>query len=112
MQAESGKPPSPEETTDDGGDEPMVRKLRKELNASAVPLALLALLDRAAEPLYGWSIARELERRADDALPVKPGTLYPVLRTMEANGLLASEVEPSVAGPPRRYYRITAEGRR
>jgi PadR family transcriptional regulator PadR len=41
----------------------------------------------------------------------KQSALYPVLRNLEAAGLLESHVEPSVAGPPRRYYRITAPGR-
>jgi PadR family transcriptional regulator PadR len=44
-------------------------------------------------------------------LPVKQGTLYPVLRSLEAGGLLSSEVEPSVTGPPRRYYTVTDAGR-
>jgi PadR family transcriptional regulator PadR len=35
-----------------------------------------------------------------------------VLRNLAATGLLDSEVEPSVTGPPRRYYRITPLGRR
>jgi len=34
-----------------------------------------------------------------------------VLRNLEGAGLLTSEVEPSVSGPPRRYYRITKFGR-
>jgi len=33
-----------------------------------------------------------------------------VLRNLESGGLLDSTVEPSTAGPPRRYYRITATG--
>ena len=40
----------------------------------------------------------------------RQGALYPVLRSMERSGILASEIEPSVSGPPRRYYSITAEG--
>ncbi|HEX9707103.1 MAG TPA: PadR family transcriptional regulator, partial [Steroidobacteraceae bacterium] len=43
--------------------------------------------------------------------PVKQGALYPVLRQLSANGLLASRIVPSYAGPPRRYYRITEAGR-
>ena len=39
------------------------------------------------------------------------GALYPVLRSLEKTGLLSSRVEPSVSGPPRRYYCITDEGR-
>jgi PadR family transcriptional regulator PadR len=41
---------------------------------------------------------------------IKHGALYPVLRSLETNGLLQSRVEPSVSGPPRRYYSITGEG--
>jgi PadR family transcriptional regulator PadR len=42
---------------------------------------------------------------------MKRGALYPVLRSLEANGLLESIVQPSMAGPPRKYYRITSDGR-
>ena len=87
-----------------------VRKFQKELSAGIVSLALLALLARAEKPLYGYQIAKELEGFAE-GLPVKQGTLYPVLRSMEAQGLLSSEVEPSVSGPPRRYYSVTESGR-
>ena len=41
----------------------------------------------------------------------KQSALYPVLRNLGAAGLLDSHVEPSMSGPPRRYYRITAAGR-
>jgi PadR family transcriptional regulator PadR len=87
-----------------------VRKFQKELSSGIVSLALLALLAHADKPLYGYQIAKELEGYGD-GLPVKQGTLYPVLRSLEAGGLLISEVEPSVSGPPRRYYSVTAEGR-
>jgi PadR family transcriptional regulator, regulatory protein PadR len=87
-----------------------VRKLQKELSSGIVSLALLALLERAETPLYGYQIAKELDS-FEGGLPVKQGTLYPVLRSLEAGGLLTSEVEPSVSGPPRRYYSVTEEGR-
>lgn len=91
--------------------DPIVRKFQKELNAGAVALVLLAVVEQAREPLYGYGIARQLEARAGGLPLVKQGTLYPVLRTLESQGLLASEVEPSVAGPPRRYYQLTPAGR-
>ncbi len=87
-----------------------LRKFQKELSSGIVSLALLALLAHADKPLYGYQIAKELEGFGD-GLPVKQGTLYPVLRSLEAGGLLTSEVEPSVSGPPRRYYSVTEEGR-
>ena len=87
-----------------------VRKFQKELSAGIVSLALLALMAQAEEPLYGYQIAKQLEGFGG-GLPVKQGTLYPVLRSLEAGGLLTSEVEPSVSGPPRRYYSVTEDGR-
>jgi PadR family transcriptional regulator len=87
-----------------------LRKLQKELNSGVVSLALLALLARAEQPLYGYQIAKELDSYGG-GLPVKQGTLYPVLRSLELAGLLSSEVEPSISGPPRRYYSVTEEGR-
>jgi PadR family transcriptional regulator PadR len=89
----------------------MLRKFQKELNAGTVSLVLLAILDRSAEPLYGYQIAKSIEGGWQDSVPIKQGTLYPVLRSMEENGLLTSSVEPSVAGPPRKYYTITDAGR-
>ncbi len=96
-----------------GGDEAVaqsLRKFNKELSSGIVSLALLALMGHADKPLYGYQIAKELEGYGE-GLPVKQGTLYPVLRSLEAGGLLTSEVEPSVTGPPRRYYSVTEEGR-
>ena len=88
-----------------------LKKFQKELNAGIVSLVLLATLAVAEEPLYGYRIAKLLEPAGGDIGPVKQGTLYPVLRSLSGAGLLASHVEPSVSGPPRRYYRITEEGR-
>lgn len=91
--------------------ESIVRKFQKELNSGTVSLVLLAILDQSSEALYGYQIAKRLEGASADSVPVKQGTLYPVLRQLEAQGLLGSTVEPSVAGPPRRYYTITPTGR-
>ena len=88
-----------------------LKKFQKELSAGTVSLVLLAVLDQAVEPMYGYQIAKRLERSGDGLLGGKQSALYPVLRNLDAAGLLASEVEPSVAGPPRRYYRITEPGR-
>ena len=86
-------------------------KFQRELNAGLVGLVLLAVLDQADEDLYGYQIAKRLQALADGSPPVKQGALYPVLRQLSANGLLASRIVPSYAGPPRRYYRITDAGR-
>ncbi len=95
---------------EDQGD-PQLRKFQKELSAGTVSLALLAALAASGEPMYGYQIAKTLERFGEGVLSGKQSALYPVLRNLQAAGLLDSFVEPSDAGPPRRYYRITAAGR-
>jgi len=87
------------------------RKFQKELSAGTVSLALLAVLGAAVEPMYGYQIAKRLEQTGEGVLAGKQSALYPVLRNLEGAGLLGSHVEPSIAGPPRRYYRITDAGR-
>ncbi len=89
----------------------VARKFQKELNSGLIALVLLSVLDRADGDLYGYQIAKQLQSAAPDLNVVKQGALYPVLRNMSASGLLASRVVPSYAGPPRRYYRITDDGR-
>jgi PadR family transcriptional regulator PadR len=100
----------------DPGQEPLdleqlTRKFQKELNSGLIALVLLSVLERAGDELYGYQIAKQLQGDAGDEAIVKQGALYPVLRTMSAQGLLTSRVVPSVSGPPRRYYRITDLGR-
>ena len=91
--------------------EAQLRKFQKELAAGTVSLVLLAVLGQASEPMYGYQIAKRLEATGEALIAGKQSALYPVLRNLSAAGLLDSHVEPSVAGPPRRYYRITAMGR-
>lgn len=89
----------------------LTRKFQKEMNAGIASLVLLSVLEKSDEPMYGYQIARLLEDYSGDASFMKQGALYPVLHSLENSGLLESRVEPSVSGPPRRYYEITAGGR-
>ena len=91
--------------------EAQLKKFQKELSTGTVSLALLAVLARSKEPMYGYQIAKTLERFGDGVLSGKQSALYPVLRNLGAAGLFDSYVEPSMSGPPRRYYRITPQGR-
>ena len=87
------------------------KKFRKELKSGTVSLVLLSILDRSKEPLYGYEITKNIDSKVVGAFSMGQGALYPVLRSLEKSGLLSSKVEPSVSGPPRRYYRITGMGR-
>jgi PadR family transcriptional regulator PadR len=89
----------------------LTKKFQKELNSGIASLVLLNVLNRSDEPMYGYQIAKLLDDSSGDASFMKQGALYPVLRSLEGNGLLESKVEPSVSGPPRKYYEITSEGR-
>jgi len=79
-------------------------KLEQELRRGIVVLAVLSRLKRAA---YGYSLRQALAERG---MPIEEGTLYPLLRRLEEQGLLASEwrIED---GPPRRYYALSTDGR-
>jgi PadR family transcriptional regulator PadR len=92
---------------DDTGD----KKFQKDLNGGLVGLVLLAVLAQAEDDLYGYEIAKRLTSANDGKAVFKEGTIYPVLRAMSAGGLLTSRIVPSYSGPPRRYYRITDQGR-
>jgi len=63
----------------------IVEKLRLELRRGALPLAVLAQLRREH---YGYSLRRELN---DKGLEIDEGTLYPLVRRLEKQGLLTSE---------------------
>jgi PadR family transcriptional regulator, regulatory protein PadR len=102
---------TPETGAERDDQERLSQKFQRELNAGLVGLVLLAVLEQAEEDLYGYQIAKRLQDLANGSPPVKQGALYPVLRQLSANGLLASRIVPSYAGPPRRYYRITESGR-
>ena len=89
-----------------------IKKFQKELNSGIAALVLLSVMDKASEPMYGYQIAKLIGAGKEDGLSMKQGALYPVLRSLEKNSLLESRVEPSVSGPPRRYYNITEPGQK
>jgi len=74
-----------------------------ELRRGMIVLAVLSQLD---EPHYGYSL---LKRLSDQGLEIDQGTLYPLLRRLESQGLLSSDwkIEGS---RPRRYYVISRAG--
>ncbi len=88
------------------------RKFQRELNAGVTALLVLGVIRRARRPMYGYEVASNLVALADGALPMTQAALYPVLRSLEKQALLTSHIEASDAGPPRKYYALTAQGQR
>ncbi|MCL2300601.1 MAG: PadR family transcriptional regulator [Firmicutes bacterium] len=74
-----------------------------ELRRGTVLLCVLAKLRR---PAYGYQLITDL---ADTGMPVEANTLYPLLRRLEAQGLLESSWNTEGA-KPRKYYAATAFG--
>ncbi len=86
-------------------DTPSVSKLELELRRGTIVLATLSRLGTAQ---YGYSLRQAL---AAEGMEIEEGTLYPLLRRLEAQGLLVSEWRTG-DGSPRRYYTLSEEGRR
>jgi len=77
-----------------------------QLRKGVVEYCVLGLL--AAEPMYGWQISQTL---LSHQLIASIGTLYPLLTRLRSRGLVSTYSQASQAGPSRRYYELTAEGR-
>ncbi len=78
--------------------------LQLELRRGAMVLAVLSQLKEAE---YGYSLKQQL---SEAGLEIPEGTLYPLLRRLEAQGLLESEWRVVDEKRPRRYYKISQEG--
>jgi PadR family transcriptional regulator, regulatory protein PadR len=75
----------------------------------SLPLLILNILTRG--PGHGYRIAQQIKTQSQGVLDFKEGTLYPTLHSLEQQGLLeAYNAEEN--GRPRRYYQITASGRK
>lgn len=82
-----------------------IENLRLELRRGCVPLAVLSAL---RSERYGYTLRKTL---AEKGVAVDEGTLYPLLRRLETQGLLASEWREE-DNRPKRFYRLSEDGRR
>ncbi len=78
------------------------------------PRVFAILLALAGGPRHGYGIMRSLQEEPGEGWLLGPATLYRTLKEMEGSGLIAAADGPDEesGGPPRRYYRLTAHGRR
>jgi PadR family transcriptional regulator PadR len=86
----------------------MARNDLGELLKGHTPTLILSVL--ATAPSHGYAIAREIERRSSDVLRLGEGSLYPALRSLEADGLVSSAWETQPSGPARKVYSLTDSG--
>src|SRR3954462_4401407 len=83
----------------------MTESIQIQLKKGALELCVLALLARRES--YAYDIASMLAAAVD----MGEGTIYPLMRRMQNDGLVTTRLAESNSGPPRKYYRLTAEGR-
>ena len=81
---------------------------RRELIKVSVDSLLLCLISQ--QPMYGYQIIKELERKSQGYFKFKEGTLYPALHRLERAGLLLGKWQILPNGRQRRYYHITDKG--
>jgi PadR family transcriptional regulator PadR len=82
----------------------------REFLTGTVGVLILSLLNE--REMYGYEMLREAERRSSNAFQLKEGTLYPALHHMERSGLVKGHWRDSETGRSRKYYSLTAKGRR
>ncbi len=83
----------------------MVEPVQVQLKKGVLELCVLSLLSGGDS--WGYDIAMRLAK----AIGMGEGTVYPLMRRMQADGLVETYLAESPSGPPRKYYRLTAAGR-
>lgn len=101
--------------------------LSRDSQRESAELVILSLLEAEGQ-LYGYAISKEVAARSDRQIRMTPGVLYPMLRELEGEGLIAGSVEEvrsdrrqgakgegegeAGEGRKRKWYKLTAKGRR
>lgn len=70
------------------------------------------LLSLAGEARHGYGIIKDVAERTDGALEIEAGTLYAAIKRLRDDGLIEERTSPPETDPRRRYYGLTALGRR
>ncbi len=85
-------------------------RIETELMRGAGPVAVLKLLERGE--MYGYELVDSLEKRTEGVLAMGQSTLYPMLYNLEAKGLIKGVWRDADSGRRRKYYALTAKGRK
>ena len=83
----------------------MVEAVQVQLKKGVLELCVLALLSQHD------SYAYEIASRLAEGIDMGEGTIYPLMRRMQSDGLVETYLVESSAGPPRKYYKLTEAGK-
>jgi DNA-binding PadR family transcriptional regulator len=82
------------------------------MNRMLSDLAFHILLALGEEPSHGYAIGRDVEQRSGGRLDPTTGALYQVLHRLVEEGLIAPAEAPKDVDARRKYFQLTADGRR
>lgn len=85
-------------------------KLEREMMRGAGPTAVMHLLSE--QEMYGYELIEALTRQSNGIFTLGQSTLYPMLYNLESKGLVLSRDKTGPNGRRRRYYRLTAKGKK
>ena len=82
----------------------------KELMKGSTVILILSLLDKKA--MYGYEMIKEIQEKSEGVFTFKEGTLYPILHSMEGEGMVECYWTETDGGRKRKYYKITEKGKK
>lgn len=85
-------------------------RFERELLKGLAPTLVMELLSR--EAMYGYELSEALAKRSKGIFSLGRGTLYPLLYNLEAKRLIAGAWKTGPTGKQRKYYTLTARGKR
>jgi PadR family transcriptional regulator, regulatory protein PadR len=88
----------------------ITRILQRELKKGSTEMLIMALVED--RPRHGYEIAKLIEERSEGVLQFHAASLYPLLYRMERRGLVKGRWVEKAGQRRRRYYRLTAGGRK
>lgn len=83
-------------------------QINKELLKGSTVILILKLLER--KPMYGYEMIKEMENTSGGVFQFKEGTLYPILHSLELDGMLEAYWSDAQGNRQRKYYNLTKQG--
>jgi PadR family transcriptional regulator PadR len=80
--------------------------MNPQFNKGVVELCVLALVNK--RDFYGYELVEAISKKIE----ISEGTIYPILRRLTQENYFETYLQESSEGPPRKYYRMTASGRK
>ncbi len=80
--------------------------MNSQFNKGVIEMCVLALVNK--RDFYGYELVETISRKIE----ISEGTIYPILRRLTQDKYFETYLQESTEGPPRKYYRMTALGRK